>query len=75
MKTASTAFSIGQYVVNQHTQHIGKVVGYGSRLDAEVRAEPAAASTVKVLVKHSNDAQRLGFIEEDVMTAWQQWPA
>jgi hypothetical protein len=58
-------FAIGDYVLNQHTQNLGRVIGYGHRSQAEL--------TVKVLVAQSADTQRRGFIEEDHYSAWTPW--
>jgi hypothetical protein len=58
-------FAIGDYVLNQHTQNLGRVIGYGQGSQAE--------PTVKVLVAQSVDTRRRGFIEEDRYDAWTLW--
>jgi hypothetical protein len=61
-------FSIGDYVLNQQTGHLGKVVGYGNyplnQLDT---------ATLKVLVAETANSQKRVFVVEDKVSAWIRW--
>lgn len=57
-------FNIGDYVQNQRSKNLGKVIGYGHQI-----LDSGFTTTVKVLVKASNSTQR-GFVEEDLYSAW-----
>lgn len=59
-------FNIGDYVFNQKTGNLGKVIGYGHQM-----VNNAYMSTVKVLVNCATDCKR-GFVE-DLFTAWIPW--
>ncbi len=61
-------FSIGDYVLNQQTGHLGKVVGYGNYLINNVQT-----ITLKVLVAESANSQKRVFIVEDKVSAWIRW--
>ncbi|AFY50474.1 hypothetical protein Nos7524_4732 [Nostoc sp. PCC 7524] len=61
-------FSIGDYVFNQHTGHLGKVVGYGNYLINNVQTV-----TLKVLVAESANSQKRVFVVEDKVSAWSRW--
>ncbi len=61
-------FNIGDYVVNQKTGNLGKVIGYSHQM-----VDNAYISTVKVLVDRAIDSRRSGFVEEDLFTVWIPW--
>lgn len=58
-------FSIGDYVLNEHNQHLGKVIGYGHQI-----LDSGYTTTLKVLVDHAEDSGRKGVVEEDLYSAW-----
>lgn len=57
-------FNIGDYVQNQKSKNLGKVIGYGHQI-----LDSGFTTTVKVLVESSNSTRR-GFVEEDLYSAW-----
>lgn len=61
-------FSIGDYVLNQETGHIGQVVGFGSGIFNGVESR-----TLKVLIAYANNSGKRGVIEEDVDLIWVQY--
>lgn len=61
-------FSIGEYVLNQKTGHIGKVVGYGHQILNDVYI-----TTLKVLVDYSEAQGKRGVVKEDLCSAWVKW--
>jgi hypothetical protein len=61
-------FNVGDYVFNQKTGHIGKVVGYGHQM-----LKSGYTSTLKVLVIEAKTSRRAGFMEEDLYSVWVQW--
>jgi len=61
-------FNIGDYVFNQKTGNLGKVIGYGHQM-----VNNAYMSTVKVLVDYATDSRKRGFVEEDLFTVWIPW--
>jgi len=61
-------FSIGDYVLNQQTGHLGKVVGYGNYSLNQVDT-----ATLKVLVAETANSQKRVFVVEDKVTAWIRW--
>lgn len=61
-------FSIGDYVLNQKTGHIGKVIGYGHQILNDVYT-----TTLKVLVADAKNSINRGFVEEDLYSAWAKW--
>lgn len=61
-------FSIGDYVLNQQTGHLGKVVGYGNALINNV-----AIITLKVVVTETVNSQKQVFIVEDEVSTWIRW--
>lgn len=63
-------FSFGDYVQNQKTGNVGKVIGYGQK-----NLNDSHISTVKVLVIGAADSDKRGFVEEDLYSAWTQWPS
>jgi hypothetical protein len=72
-------FEIGDYVLNQRTQHIGQIVGYGNRSHV-ASAAPGVAfpgaeiePTLKVLISYSETTSRRGFIEEAPCSVWTPW--
>ncbi len=58
-------YAIGDYVLNQRTQNIGQVIGYGK--------QGAPEPTLKVLVAQSANTPRRGFIEEAPCSVWTAW--
>ncbi|MBD2363722.1 hypothetical protein [Anabaena sp. UHCC 0399] len=60
--------SIGDYVINQQTGHLGKVVGYGNYLINNVYTV-----TLKVLVAETANSQKRVFVVEDKVSAWIRW--
>lgn len=61
-------FSIGDYVLNQETGYLGKVVGYGHQIIDNVYT-----TTLKVLVDSAENSVKKGFLAEDIYSAWIQW--
>ncbi|HEY9803462.1 MAG TPA: hypothetical protein V6D25_24165 [Leptolyngbyaceae cyanobacterium] len=61
-------FSIGDYVLNQQTGHLGKVVGYGN-----YPLNQADTATLKVLVAETANSQKRVFVVEDKVSAWIRW--
>lgn len=61
-------FSIDEYVLNQKTGHIGKVVGYGHQIRNNVYM-----TTLKVLVSEAGDTLKHMIVEEDLYSAWVKW--
>jgi hypothetical protein len=59
---------IGDYVLNQQTGHLGKVVGYGNYLINNVYTV-----TLKVLVSETANSQKRVFVVEDKVSAWIRW--
>ncbi|MBD2168523.1 hypothetical protein H6G04_29520 [Calothrix membranacea FACHB-236] len=58
-------FNIGDYVLNQKTGHLGKVIGYGHQIMNNVYT-----TTLKVLVDEAKNSQRKEFVVEDVISEW-----
>lgn len=61
-------FNIGDYVFNQKTGNLGKVIGYGHQI-----VDNAYMSTVKVLVDYATSSRKRGIVEEDLFTVWISW--
>ncbi|WP_242044695.1 hypothetical protein [Anabaena azotica] len=61
-------FSIGDYVLNQQTGHLGKVVGYGN-----YQLNQVDTATLKVLVAETANSQKRVFVVEDKVSAWIRW--
>lgn len=61
-------FNVGDYVFNQKTGHLGKVIGYGHQI-----VQSGYQTTLKVLVVKLETSSHRGFIEEDLYSAWVQW--
>ncbi|RCJ36530.1 hypothetical protein A6770_15805 [Nostoc minutum NIES-26] len=61
-------FTIGDYVLNQQTGHLGKVVGYGHQIINNV-----SIVTLKVLVAESANSQKREYVVEDRISAWTRW--
>ncbi|BCL38771.1 hypothetical protein [Nostoc sp. MS1] len=61
-------FSIGDYVINQQTGHLGKVVGYGNSPINQVDS-----ATLKVLVAETANSRKRVFVVEDQVSAWVRW--
>ncbi|BAT53195.1 hypothetical protein NOS3756_21540 [Nostoc sp. NIES-3756] len=61
-------FSIGDYVINQQTGHLGKVVGYGNSPTNHVDN-----ATLKVLVAETANSRKRVFVVEDKVSAWVRW--
>lgn len=61
-------FSIGDYVLNQQTGHLGKVVGYGNHPINRVDT-----LTLRVLVAETANSQKRVFVVEDSVSAWIRW--
>ena len=62
-------FAIGDYVFNQKTEHVRKVIGYGHQIHNGVYTP-----TLKVLVAQALNSRKKGFVEEDLHSMWAQWP-
>ena len=60
-------FSIDEYVLNQKTGHIGKVVGYGHQILNNVYT-----TTLKVLVSEAGNPLKHIIVEEDLYSNWDQ---
>lgn len=60
-------FNIGDYVLNQKTGHLGKVIGYGHQILNDVYT-----TTLKVLVHEATNPQKKELVVEDVVSAWTQ---
>jgi hypothetical protein len=60
--------NVGDYVVNQKTGHLGKVIGYGHQI-----LKDGYETTLKVLVAEPETSKKRGFVEEDLYSAWIQW--
>lgn len=67
-KRVGIMFSIGEYVLNQKTGHMGRVIGYGHQILNDVYI-----TTVKVLVDYSPALGKRGVVEEDLSSAWVKW--
>ena len=61
-------FNIGDYVLNQESGCLGKVVGYSHAV-----SNGAYVTTLKVLVDHAGSSGRKGFVE-DLYSAWTACP-
>jgi hypothetical protein len=61
-------FTIGDYVLNQQTGHLGKVIGYGYLINRNIQTV-----TLKVLVAESANSQKREFVFEDQVSAWVRW--
>jgi hypothetical protein len=61
-------FDVGEYVVNQKTGHLGKVIGYGHQIHNGVYI-----TTLKVIVNDSAIDGKRGVIEEDLYSAWSKY--
>ena len=61
-------FNVGDYVFNQKTGHIGKVIGYGHQI-----LKSGYETTLKVLVAESETSRKRGVVVEDLYSAWIQW--
>ncbi|KJH70974.1 hypothetical protein [Aliterella atlantica] len=61
-------FNIGDYVFNQKTGNLGKVIGYGHQI-----VDNAYMSTVKVLVDYAISSRKRGIVEEDLFAVWISW--
>ncbi|MBD2301974.1 hypothetical protein H6G80_31850 [Nostoc sp. FACHB-87] len=62
-------FTIGDYVLNQQTGHLGKVIGYGQ----QTMNPNMQTVTLKVLVAETANSQRREFVFEDQVSAWVKW--
>lgn len=60
--------NVVDYVFNQKTGHIGKVIGYGHQI-----IQTGYTPTLKVLVAESETCKKRGFVEEDLYSAWSHW--
>ncbi|MFN6569275.1 hypothetical protein [Dendronalium sp. ChiSLP03b] len=65
---SANMFTIGDYVLNQQTGHLGKVVGYGHQIINNV-----SIVTLKVLVAESANSQKREYVVEDRISAWTRW--
>ena len=61
--------TIGDYVLNQQTGHLGKVIGYGH----QIINNNIQTITLKVLVAETANSQRREFVYEDQVSAWVRW--
>ncbi|MBW4564701.1 MAG: hypothetical protein KME32_26980 [Mojavia pulchra JT2-VF2] len=59
--------AIGDYVLNQKTGHLGKVIGYSHQIINNVYT-----TTLQVLVAEAANSHK---VVEDVITEWKQWSA
>ncbi len=62
-------FNVEDYVFNQKTGHIGKVIGFGHQI-----IKSGYTTTLKVLVVESETFSHRRFVEEDLYSAWIRWP-
>lgn len=64
-------FNLGDYVLNQKTGHLGKVIGYGHQIMNDVYT-----TTLKVLVHEATNSQKNSqkkeLVVEDVISVWTQ---
>jgi hypothetical protein len=60
-------FNIGDYVLNQKTGHLGKVIGYGHQMINDVYT-----TTLKVLVANATNSHKKELVVEDVISEWAQ---
>ncbi|WNN89319.1 hypothetical protein [Gloeocapsopsis dulcis] len=60
-------FTIGDYVFNQNTGHIGKVIGYGYEIFNNVYT-----TTLKVLLTSDSNSDHKGVVE-DLISNWDQY--
>jgi hypothetical protein len=60
-------FNIGDYVLNQKTGHLGKVIGYGHQILNDVYT-----TTLKVLVADAKNSRKKELVVEDVISEWTQ---
>jgi hypothetical protein len=58
-------FNIGEYVLNQKTGNIGKVIGYGHQI-----LNNGYITTLKVLLDSALVSDKRNVIEEDLYSAW-----
>ncbi|BAY27023.1 hypothetical protein NIES2100_68440 [Calothrix sp. NIES-2100] len=63
-------FNIGDYVLNQKTGHLGKVIGYGHQIMNNVYM-----TTLKVLVASATNSPKKELVVEDVISEWKQGSA
>ncbi|MBH8553639.1 hypothetical protein I8751_14915 [Nostocaceae cyanobacterium CENA357] len=61
-------FTIGDYVLNQQTGHLGKVIGYG-----HIIINNGSTVTLRVLVAETANSQKREFVVEDTISAWNLW--
>jgi len=61
-------FTLGDYVLNQQTGHLGKVIGYGHIINNNMQTV-----TLKVLVAETANSQKREFVFEDQVSAWVRW--
>jgi hypothetical protein len=61
-------FTVGDYVINQETGHLGKVIGYGNRLMNHL-----PGLTLKVLIIETANSQKHEFVIEAEISAWHRW--
>jgi len=60
-------FSLEDYVINQNTHQLGKVIGYGHKIVND-NYEP----TLKVLIKQGEDSDQKELVVEDLSSVWSQ---
>jgi hypothetical protein len=58
-------FNIGDYVLNQKSGYLGKVIGYGHQLIDNVYT-----TTLQVLVAEKENSQKRELVIEDIISAW-----
>jgi hypothetical protein len=61
-------YTIGDYVLNQQTGHLGKVIGYGHTI-----INNGSFVTLRVLVAETANSQKREFVVEDTISAWNLW--
>lgn len=61
-------FTIDEFVKNQETGQLGKVIGYGHEILNNVYTV-----TLKVLVAETTNSRNRIFVVEDKISAWSHW--
>jgi hypothetical protein len=61
-------FTIDEFVKNQETGQLGKVIGYGHEILNNVYTV-----TLKVLVSETTNSRNKVFVVEDKISVWSHW--
>ncbi|OUL31524.1 hypothetical protein BV372_20310 [Nostoc sp. T09] len=61
-------FTMDEFVRNQETGQLGKVIGYGHQIINNVYTV-----TLKVLVAETANSRKRVFVVEDTISAWSHW--